>query len=88
MYKSAKSRAEEKFTSSQKKTEQFLEDRKKAEQERADRVATLRAQRLAKEASDAVIAEAVAKQAEKDKLAAKAKKTKKPTPMPQAHRHN
>lgn len=88
MSKSAKSRAEEKFTSSHKKTQQFLEDRKKAQEARAEHVANLRAQRLAKEAADATIAEAAAKQAEKDKAAAKAKRRKKPTPMPQAHRHN
>jgi hypothetical protein len=59
MLKSAKSRAEQLFTVTQKKDQQALREKEKAEQERADHVASLRALRLAKEAADKDAAEKV-----------------------------
>ena len=52
MMKSARARAEELFTASQKRDRQALKEKEKAEQEIADRVAKLKALRLAKEAAD------------------------------------
>lgn len=75
MYKSAKSRAEEKFALTQKKHKQAQKEKEKARQERADLVSKLRALRLAKEASD--------KGAE-EKSAAKGKK---PTRSPKVPMH-
>ena len=74
MLKSVKSRAEEKFTATQKKNKQVLKGKKKEQQERAEHVASLRALRLAKEAADKEAAE---------KAAAK---NKKPSRLPQSHR--
>ncbi len=74
MLKSARSRAEEQFTATQKKDRQALNEKEKARQEEAENVARLRALRLAKEAADKKAAE---------KAAAK---NKKPSRLPQAHR--
>jgi hypothetical protein len=52
MMKSARARAEELFTASQKRDRQALKEKEKAGQEIADRVAKLKALRLAKEAAD------------------------------------
>ncbi len=52
MSKSAKSRAEEKFTATQKKDKQALEEKENAWQQRMEHTARLRALRLAKEAAD------------------------------------
>jgi len=52
MLKSAKSRAEEKFTATQKKDKQALKEKEKAWQQRMEHTARLRALRLAKEAAD------------------------------------
>ena len=60
MRKSAKSRAEEQFTATQKKDKLVLKEKEKAQQERADHVARLRALRLAKEAADRKAAEKAA----------------------------
>ena len=57
MLKSAVSRAEEKFAATQKKAKQVLKENEKAGQERAEKVARLRALRLAKEAADNEAAE-------------------------------
>ncbi len=74
MSKSARSRAEEHFTATQKKDKQALNEKEKARREEAKHVARLRALRLAKEAADKKAAE---------KAAAK---NKKPSRLPQAHR--
>ncbi len=79
MRKSAKSRAEEQFAATQKKAKQALNEKEKARQERAEHVASLRALRLAKEATDKEAAE----EAAAEKAAAK---NKKPSRLPQAHR--
>ena len=60
MLKSAKSRAEEHFTATQKKDKQVLKEKEKARQEEAEHTASLRALRLAKEAADREAAEATA----------------------------
>ncbi len=52
MLKSVKSRAEEKFTATQKKDNQALKEKEKARQQRMEHTARLRALRLAKEAAD------------------------------------
>ncbi len=52
MLKSVKSRAEEKFTATQKKDKQALTEKEKAWQQRMEHTARLRALRLAKEAAD------------------------------------
>ncbi len=57
MLKTAKSRAEEQFIATQKKDRQALKGKEKARQEIAERVASLRALRLAKEAADKEAAE-------------------------------
>jgi len=57
MSKSARSRAEEQFTATQKKDKQALKEKEKARQEREEHVASLRALRLAKEAADKKAAE-------------------------------
>ncbi len=57
MYKSAKSRAEEQFAATQKKTKRALREKEKGRQERAEQTARLRALRLAKEAADKEAAE-------------------------------
>ncbi len=80
MRKSVKSRAEELFAATQKKDKQVLNEKEKARQERAERVASLRALRLAKEAADKKAAENAAA----EKAAAK---NKKPSRLPQAHRY-
>ncbi len=74
MLKSARSRAEEQFTATQKKDKQALKEKEKARQEIAEHVASLRALRLAKEAADKKAAVKVAA------------KNKKPSRLPQAHR--
>ena len=52
MSKSAKSTAEEQFAATQKKAKQVLNEKEKARLENAEKVAKLRALRLAKEAAD------------------------------------
>ena len=52
MMKSARARAEELFTATQKRDRQALKEKEKAGQEIADRVAKLKALRLAKEGAD------------------------------------
>ena len=52
MLKSVRSRAEEQFAVSQKKLKLVQKEKDQAGQERAEKVARLRALRLAKEASD------------------------------------
>jgi len=52
MLKSVRSRAEEQFAASQKKVKLVQKEKDKAGQERVEKVARLRALRLAKEASD------------------------------------
>lgn len=52
MRKAVKSRAEENYASSQRKTAQFLHEKERAREEMAERVARLKALRLAKEAED------------------------------------
>jgi len=79
MRKSVISRAEEQFVATQKKDKQPLKEKEKARQEMAERVARLRALRLAKEAADKEAAAAAAA----EKAAAK---NKKPSPLPQSHR--
>lgn len=78
MGKSAKSRAEIKFAATQKRDKQFLKEKEKAQQELVERVAKLRALRLAKEAADKEAAE----QAAAEKAAAK---KKKPSRSPEGH---
>jgi colicin import membrane protein len=70
MLKSAKSKAEELFTATQKKDQLALKEKEKVQRERADHVAGLRALRLAKEAADKDAAE----EADARKAAAKIKK--------------
>ena len=74
MLKTARSRAEEQFTATQKKDRQALKEKEKARQERADRGAGLRALRLAKEAADKEAAEVAAAEAAAEKAAAKKKR--------------
>ncbi len=71
MWKSKKSRADEPFATTQKKA---LKEKEKAWQELVERVAKLKALRLAKEAADKEAAE------EADA------ENKKPSRLPQAHR--
>ena len=52
MLKAVRSRAEEQFAASQKELKLVQKEKDKAGQERAEKVARLRALRLAKEASD------------------------------------
>ncbi len=52
MLKSVRSRAEEQFAASQKELKLVQKEKDKAGQERVEKVARLRALRLAKEASD------------------------------------
>ncbi len=52
MFKTARLRAEEQFTATQKKDKQALKEKEKARQEIKQQVASLRALRLAKEAAD------------------------------------
>ena len=74
MRKSARSRAEEQFTATQKKAKQVLKEKEKAEQELTERTARLRALRLAKEAAD--------KEAAENATA----KDKGPSRLPKVHR--
>ena len=76
MLKSVKSKAEERYAASQKKYKQALTEKEKARQKEMEHTASLRALRLAKEAADKVAA------AKKE-----ATKNKKPSRLPQAHRH-
>ena len=71
MLQSAKSRAEEQFAATQKKDRLVLKEKENVRLERAEHVASLRALRLAKEASD----KAAAEQAAARKAAAKPKKS-------------
>jgi len=71
MWKPANSRAQEKFTAAQKKTDLFLKEKDRAWQELEQKSARLKALRLAKEAADKEAA------AEAEKPAAPAKKTKR-----------
>ena len=57
MSKSAKSTAEEKFAAIQKKDKQVLNEKDKARLENAEKMANLRALRLAKEAADELAAD-------------------------------
>lgn len=68
MIPSVKSRAEREFAAAQKKDKQALKEKEKAQQEKADKIANLRALRLAKEAADL--------EAAKKKSPAKKKATK------------
>ena len=77
MAKSARSRAEQHFTASQKKDKQDLKEREKAWQDKLDRTANLRALRLAKEAADKQAAEEATAQ-----KAAKKNAKKKPAAKP------
>lgn len=78
MARSARSRAEQQFSATQKKKDkQVLKDRELAEKKRADHRAYLRGLRLAKEAAD------------KEAAVEKTGKTKRPpveSELPQAHR--
>ncbi len=74
MSKSAKSRAEEQFTATQKKDKQVLKDKEKARYDRAENVSKLKALRMAKEAADKEAAAVV--EAEKAAKAAAKKKKK------------
>ena len=67
MAKSARSRAEQHFTASEKKDKQDLKEREKAWQQKLDHTANLRALRLAKEAADKKAAE----EADAEKAASK-----------------
>ena len=58
MARSAKSKAEEKFAQLQKQQRRALKEREKVQQERTEKVARLRALRLAKEADDKAAAKA------------------------------
>ena len=57
MPKSAKSTAEEQFAATQKKAKQVLNEKEKARLENAEKVARLRALRLAKEAAHELAAD-------------------------------
>ena len=57
MMKLVKSRAEELFTATQKKSNQARKEKDKASQERAKHIASLKALRLAKELADKETAE-------------------------------
>ncbi len=83
MAKTVTSRAEEQYAATQKKAKQFVKEKDKAWQELTDRVAKLKALRLAKEAADQEAAETAA--AEKAAAAAKkaASKSKKTLRSPQ-----
>ena len=70
MSKSAKSTAEEKFAAIQKKAKQVLNEKDKARLENTEKVANLRALRLAKEAVDKLATDEV----EAETAAAKNKK--------------
>ncbi len=78
MGNSPRSRAEIQFAATQKRDKKFLKEKEKAQQELVERVANLRALRLAKEAADKEAAE----QAAADKAAAK---KRKPLRSPQGH---
>ena len=70
MLKSARSRAEQQFTATQKKSNKALKRKEKAQQDVSEKMARLRALRLAKEAADKEAAE----QAAAEKAVAKKKK--------------
>jgi len=57
MYRSVKSRAEERFAATQKKEKRVLKENEITRQERAEQTVRLRALRLAKEAADKEAAE-------------------------------
>jgi hypothetical protein len=77
MAKTLKSRAEEKFSASQRKEQLALQEREKERQDFADRTAKLRALRLAKEAADKEAAEKELARAAKAVVAAKKSKSAK-----------
>lgn len=77
MQKSVISRAEEQFAALQRKSPHILNEKETAELEKTQKVARLRALRLAKEAADREAAEADAKKS-KSKPKAKAKAKPKP----------
>lgn len=79
MLKTAKSRAEQQFTATQKKEEQARKEREVEQQLKAEHVAKLRGLRLAKEAADKLAADQAA--AEKATV-----KVKKASNLPKAHR--
>ena len=79
MRKSARLRAEEQFSATQKKAKQALTEKERTRQEIAERMAKQRALRLAR---DAACKEA----AEKLDAEKAAVKTKKAAPLPQVHR--
>ncbi|MAF46720.1 MAG: hypothetical protein QGH73_00530 [Rhodospirillales bacterium] len=60
MLKRVKSKAEEQFAAIQKKDKEALMEKEKAQQARTDKMARLKALRLAKEASDREAAEGLA----------------------------
>ena len=70
MLKSIKSKAEKQFAATQKKDKQALKGREEAQLKRVEHMASLRALRLAKEASDRQAAE----KADAEKAGAKNKK--------------
>ena len=74
----ARSRAEDEFLATQKKNKKVLEDKERARDEKSQHVAKLKAQRLAKEASDREDAEreAAAKPVKATKAAKATKATK------------
>ena len=80
MAKSARTKAEQHFTASQKKDKKDLKEREKVWQDRLDRTATLRALRLAKEAEDKKAAEDAAA----NKSASKKATAKPKAPLPEA----
>ena len=79
MLRSVKLKAEKQFAASQKKDKQVLKEKEKVRQETAEKMARLRALRLAKEAADKEAAEKAAS----DKAAAKIKKSSR---LPEADR--
>ena len=79
MLRSIKLKAEKQFAASQKKNKQALKEKEKVRQEVVEKMARLRALRLAKEAADKEAAEKAAA----DKAAAKIKKSSR---LPEADR--
>lgn len=78
MLKSARSKAEEQFIATQKKDKKALDEKEKAWQKTTNQIASLRAQRLAKEAADEEATEkAEAEKAVTKKAVAKKASSKK-----------
>ncbi|MEQ8356909.1 MAG: hypothetical protein RH942_15310 [Kiloniellaceae bacterium] len=65
MWKSPKSKAEQQFAAGQKKDQALIKQKEKAQKERDERMARLRALRLAKEAADEAAANAEQSPADK-----------------------